>query len=48
MHVPQWVKPAWWGVVVGAVGIMILGFAWGGWSWAAPRSAWPKPVRTAP
>ncbi|MDQ3830814.1 MAG: hypothetical protein M3361_16220 [Candidatus Tectomicrobia bacterium] len=31
MKVPQWVKPAWWGVVVGAIGIMILGFAWGGW-----------------
>ncbi|SRR6266511_992274 len=31
MHVPQWVKPACWGVVVGALGIMILGFAWGGW-----------------
>jgi hypothetical protein len=31
MHVPQWVKPACWGVVVGAVGIMILGFAWWGW-----------------
>ncbi|MGH8071391.1 MAG: hypothetical protein ACRERE_40410 [Candidatus Entotheonellia bacterium] len=31
MHVPQWVKPGFWGIVVGAVGIMILGFAWGGW-----------------
>ena len=31
MHVPQWLKPAFWGVVVGAVGIMILGFAWWGW-----------------
>ena len=31
MHVPQWVKPAWWGVVVGALGIMIIGFAWWGW-----------------
>src|SRR5688572_7592129 len=31
MNVPQWCKPACWGVVVGAVGIMILGFAWGGW-----------------
>jgi hypothetical protein len=31
MKVPQWVKPAFWGVVVGAVGIMILGFAWWGW-----------------
>jgi hypothetical protein len=31
MHVPQWLKPAGWGVVVGAIGIMILGFPWGGW-----------------
>jgi hypothetical protein len=31
MHVPQWLKPGFWGVVVGAVGIMIIGFAWGGW-----------------
>jgi hypothetical protein len=31
MRVPQWLKPAFWGVVVGALGIMILGFAWGGW-----------------
>ena len=31
MNVPRWCKPAFWGVVVGAVGIMILGFAWGGW-----------------
>ena len=31
MRVPPWLKPACWGVVVGALGIMILGFAWGGW-----------------
>jgi hypothetical protein len=31
MHVPQWIKPAFWGVVVGVVGIMIVGFGWGGW-----------------
>jgi hypothetical protein len=31
MKVPRWCKPAFWGVVVGAVGIMIVGFAWGGW-----------------
>jgi hypothetical protein len=31
MRVPPWCKPAFWGVVVGAVGIMILGFAWWGW-----------------
>jgi hypothetical protein len=28
---PQWLKPAGWGVVVGALGITILGFAWWGW-----------------
>jgi hypothetical protein len=31
MHVPQWMKPAFWGFVVGVVGIMIVGFAWWGW-----------------
>jgi hypothetical protein len=31
MYVPQWMKPAFWGVVVGVVGIMIVGFGWGGW-----------------
>jgi hypothetical protein len=31
MHVPQWVKPAVWGVVVGALGMMIIGFSWWGW-----------------
>jgi hypothetical protein len=31
MKVPQWCKPACWGVVVGAVGIMIIGFSWWGW-----------------
>jgi hypothetical protein len=31
MKVPPWCKPACWGIVVGALGIMILGFAWWGW-----------------
>ena len=31
MKVPAWCKPAFWGVVVGALGIMIVGFAWWGW-----------------
>ena len=31
MYVPPWMKPAFWGVVVGVVGIMIVGFGWGGW-----------------
>jgi hypothetical protein len=48
MHVPQWLKPGFWGIVVGALGIMIMGFAWGDGSWAAPLSAWPQTVRTAP
>lgn len=32
MRVPQWLKPACWGAVVGAVGIMIVGFSWWGWT----------------
>ena len=31
MKVPPWCKPACWGLVVGALGIMIIGFAWWGW-----------------
>jgi len=31
MRVPQWFKPAFWGVVIGALGIMIIGFSWWGW-----------------
>jgi hypothetical protein len=31
MKVPPWLKPAFWGVVVGAIGIMIIGFSWWGW-----------------
>jgi hypothetical protein len=31
MKVPQWCNPTGWGIVVGALGIMILGFAWWGW-----------------
>ncbi len=32
MQVPQWVKPGFWGVVIGAIGIMIVGFGWLGWT----------------
>ena len=32
MHVPVWIKPAVWGAVFGAVGIMIVGFSWMGWT----------------
>jgi hypothetical protein len=31
MRVPTWLKPAFWGVVVGALGMMIIGFSWWGW-----------------
>jgi hypothetical protein len=31
MKVPPWCKPACWGLVVGVLGIMIIGFAWWGW-----------------
>jgi hypothetical protein len=32
MHVPVWIKPAVWGAVFGAVGMMIVGFYWMGWT----------------
>ena len=32
MHVPVWIKPMAWGVVVGAVATMIVGFSWMGWT----------------
>ena len=32
MQVPVWTKPAAWGAVFGAVGIMIIGFSWMGWT----------------
>ena len=32
MHVPKWIKPAVWGAVLGAVGMMIVGFSWLGWT----------------
>jgi len=31
MNFPDWVKPAVWGLVGGAIGAMIVGFIWGGW-----------------
>jgi hypothetical protein len=31
MKAPEWVKPAVWGVIGGAVAAIIVGFAWGGW-----------------
>ena len=32
MHVPKWIKPTIWGAVLGAVGMMIVGFSWLGWT----------------
>jgi hypothetical protein len=37
MKVPSWCKPAFWGIVVGAIGIMIIGFAW--WVWVLGSTA---------
>jgi hypothetical protein len=28
----SWIKPGAWGVVVGAIATMIVGFGWGGWT----------------
>ena len=32
MRVPVWIKPMFWGGVLGAIGIMIVGFSWLGWT----------------
>jgi hypothetical protein len=31
MNAPEWLKPAAYGAVVGAVALAIAGFSWGGW-----------------
>lgn len=31
MQIPAWVKPAVYGVILGSVGVMIVGFSFGGW-----------------
>ncbi|HUE46334.1 MAG TPA: hypothetical protein VMO81_08800 [Aestuariivirgaceae bacterium] len=31
MNVPEYVKPAAWGVIGGAIAAIIIGFYWGGW-----------------
>ena len=31
VNVPEWVKPAVWGVIGGAIAAIVVGFAWGGW-----------------
>jgi hypothetical protein len=30
MTVPEWVKPAVWGVIGGAIAAIVIGFIWGG------------------
>ena len=32
MRVPVWIKPAVWGAIFGAIGVMIVGFSWLGWT----------------
>jgi hypothetical protein len=32
MERPTWLKPGIWGAVIGAVGMMIVGFSWLGWT----------------
>ncbi len=32
MRQPVWFKPGIWGAVIGAVGMMIVGFSWMGWT----------------
>ncbi len=31
MTIPEWLKPAIWGAIGGAIAAMVVGFAWGGW-----------------
>jgi len=31
MRTPRWIRPAAYGVVVGAIGVAAVGFTWGGW-----------------
>ena len=31
MNVPEYVKPALWGAIGGAIAAMVIGFVWGGW-----------------
>jgi hypothetical protein len=32
MQLPVWIKPGIWGAIFGAVGTMIIGFSWMGWT----------------
>lgn len=31
MNTPDWLKPALYGAIVGAIALAIVGFSWGGW-----------------
>jgi len=31
MALPEWVKPAAWGVIGGVIAAIVVGFVWGGW-----------------
>lgn len=31
MKMPKWFRPAFWGAVIGALALVIIGFAWAGW-----------------
>lgn len=31
MYVSEWIKPAAWGAIGGAIAAMVIGFSWGGW-----------------
>jgi hypothetical protein len=42
MHVPQWVKPGVWGGMIGAVAMMIVGFAWWGWTLSSTAESMAK------
>src|SRR3712207_4432223 len=42
MKIPQWCKPAFWGVVVDAIGIMIIGFSWRGWVFGSTAESLAK------
>jgi hypothetical protein len=39
MKIPIETKPALWGIAGGAVGLAIIGFAWGGWTTAGKAEA---------
>lgn len=42
MNIPSQVKPAAWGVVIGAVGLAVIGFAFSGWVTGGAAAAMVK------